>query len=295
MGNWVNVQITFSEEFKMDTGLILSGEIEKIGGYDSLDIALRSTRRRACCTRSDDGGMEYYFLSSRNQALNGPPQRLLQSCVSLKQNSTAIKDNGCHVEGQIKAGLGHEHPQSRGPDHSSTSRQDDSNGDQGKHEKGKCHSQSQEEEGKSLDRSQVILPSSHPEGGGCVSVDNLVAKVKMTTLATCENNGTQKKCLKAEKSSAAVKENDIHVAGQVEPHLGHEHPQNGTLDHYSTSRKDNSYAQEEQEQQHHCQRQEEEGKSLDSPHDTLPSIRLEDIVSGAETFMDVAKRMVKGT
>ncbi len=279
----------------MDTGLVLSEEIEKIGGYDSLDIALRSTRRRACCTRSDDwGGMEYYFLSSRNQALNGPPQRLLQSCVSLKQNSTDIKDNGFHVEGQINAGRGHEHHQSRGPDHSSTIRQDDSNDDQGKHEKGKCHSQSQEEEGKSLDRPQVILPSSHLEGGGCVGVDNLVDGVKMMTLATHGNNDTQKKCLKAEESYVAVKENDIHVVGQVEPHLGHEHPQSGTLDHCSTSRKDNSYDQVEQEQQHLCQRQEEEGKSLDSSQDTLPSIRLEDSGDGAKTLMDIAKRVAKG-
>ncbi len=211
--------------------------------------------------------MEYCFLSNRFQTLNEPPQNLLQTSISLKQSPTAIKDNGSHAESQIKTGLEHGHRQSYGPDHSLTIRQDDSKNDRGKLEKGKYHSQSNEVEGKSLDRPQISVPSSHSTDDHCVGDDSLVAGVKKITLDTHGNNGTQKKCLKAEESSVAVKENDTLATGQVE-----------------------------QEQQHCCQRQGEEGTSLDSSKDALPSIRLEDSGGGAKkTPTRVAiERIAKG-
>ncbi len=264
----------------MDTGLILLDEIEKMGGYDSLDIALRSSRRRACCTRSDNGDMEYYFLSSRSQALNGPPHQLIKSSASFKQNSTAIKDNYSHMKSQISAHFGHEYPQSLELDHCSTIRKDNSSYDQ---EKRHSQSQEEEEEMKRLDRHQASLSSTHLEGGADGVNTLTTGVITGTTLGSCESNGRQNQCLMGEESSVAVKDNDSHVAGQINAHLGHkEHPQSGTLDRCSTSRKnDSSYDQEvRQQQQHRCQNQE-------SQQNTLPSMHPEDSGDGTNTLIDV--------
>ncbi len=101
-------------------------------------------------------------------------------------------------------------------------------------------------------------------------------------------------CGSLEQNSTAIRDNELHVESQIKIQLGHEHPESGALDHCSTIKQD---ASNDQEKHQECpsQNQEEQGKSVDSPQDTLPSVRLEGTGDGANTLMGETMRTGKGT